>query len=261
MAMSITGLLAVVLSGLTVAVQTGWEQTHGVSDVALQARAVLDRVKYSVGQAGLYKISGQSTLLGLAMVERTRSLYKLPEVLVVWCGGRNGGMTAQGVLGRLPLASELLLYSPDPVNPRRLVELAFPTNNTPIDFAAADFATRILGLVDGGTAEPLLLCDKLRTSELTLFTGGAKALVGNLRFALDRTPTNSEVAAAAPGTAAWAGLMWAQGIYGGDFGMRQAGLRIELQLEPLPDRRADATGATTAMVFYGSCAMRYVHVP
>jgi len=255
--MVITTMVSIVMGGMTMAVQTAWQHTSGMEEANIQARVSLDRIKYMVGQAGLYETAGQPTTLGVKVVSHKVSIWEFPDTLVVWSGGRDGGQARLGTQSRLPLTSELLVYTVNPDDPEQLVEIAFPDDNSPIDFNDSGFDSDILALISGPDAEPVQLVDRLRVSKPQI-GGGAK--FGNARFQLIETPDSDEIAATAVGSSDWNALEWAQGIVSGTSGMRQANLRIELQLEPRSESSSDPNDPI-AIPFFGSVSYRYVYQP
>ncbi len=262
MSMAITSMVTVILSGLVMAVQTAWSHTKGLEDADIQARASIDRIKFMVGRAGLYQVAGQPTTLGLAVVDRGTSNQPFPDVLVVWSGRFESGMAEMGVREQLPLISELVVYTVDQKNAERLVETSFPDNFTSIDFRAVDFSKTILSLLKSPDARPLRICDRLRTSKSPGVRGAANAAQrGNVRFELSVTPSDADLAKTTPGTQQWIDLPWSQGIASSDSGMRQATLRIELQVEPYTESSSDKPELCAAIPFLGSASYRYVYQP
>ncbi|MCA9095777.1 MAG: prepilin-type N-terminal cleavage/methylation domain-containing protein, partial [Planctomycetaceae bacterium] len=67
LALSITALVVVSLSGLLLAVQNAWSVSRNYHDVGLQGRAILDRINWMVAQAGTYRINGGPVHLGLSV--------------------------------------------------------------------------------------------------------------------------------------------------------------------------------------------------
>lgn len=165
--MAIMGLMTVVLAGMSNAVNSAWTYTKGVEITEQSAAAAFERMKYMLAHAGTYRLTGQPTRLGVAVVSRSVGSATIPDVLVLWTGGRNGGMAASGTLARLPVASELLVYTWDSSQPSQLLEIAFPDNSGNIDFAATDFSTTITDLLAIKTADRIPLCDHLRVSTLS----------------------------------------------------------------------------------------------
>jgi prepilin-type N-terminal cleavage/methylation domain-containing protein len=261
-ALVITSIIAGVMSGLLLAMQAAWQHTTGLQTVNSQARVACERMKYVISQAGIYQLSGQSTQLGMAVVARNVAGYDQPENLVVWCGGRGCGMAAAGLLNRLPLISELLIYAPDPADLSRFVEIAFPGNTGEIDFRGANFASTILSLVNSSaTSDRALLTNQLRVSNLGGPSGPAGSRVACVRFDLFETPSASDLTGVTPGTSAWTNLTWTQGIMTSDSGLRQANVRLELQLKSRPDSSSDSTTFLTSLPFLGSASYRYVYFP
>jgi hypothetical protein len=255
MAMTITSIVSIVLGGLMMALHSAREHTDGLGDATMQANAAIERMKFTIADAGVYKLTGQSSVLGVAVVRRTWSSYGMPSILVVWNGGRNGGMADAGVLTRLPKVNELTIYSPDPATPSRLVEITLPARTDSIDFGSSSFSTTVLSLFNDSGLQKVTLCDRLRSSQLTT-GGGSPASAGNVWFEMEQMPSDTSIAATTTGSSAWNALIWSQGIVGGDFGLRQATLRIELQLAL---GTAGTPSGTLSMPFFGSASYRYMY--
>lgn len=281
--MAILSLMAVVLAGMSNAVHSAWSYTKGVEESDLQARAAIERIEYMVSQIGCYKLAGQPTRLGLAVVNRPFGNEEVPDVLVLWTGGRLGGMAAQGVQARLPTVGELVIYSWKDNAPHQLIEVAFPGQTAGFDFGASDLRSQVATLLASASAESIPLCNRLRvcSPRSTSWAGGAStplgpggsfgpssapaasgsssSSIGSARFTLTLTPSDTELATAAPQTTAWTKLSWPQGAYSSRSGMRQATLQIELQIEP--DGIARASDSVIAIPFFGSASARYVYEP
>ena len=275
MAVSVTSILSVILGGLALAVHAARDQARSVTEATSQATAAIDRIKWMVSSAGVYQLPDQPPVLGLAVVPHQVGTVMLPDVLVVWSGGRSGNLAAEGVQERLPRVSELVIYAPDSSDARRLLEITVPSDSSEIDFRDTNFESRILSLIASRAADPVLICDRIRVSELdrqgkiltanganagSLVSSAAKA--ANVRFELTSTPDETALATAAPGTPEWYDLPWVQGIVSGDSGMRQATLRIELQIAHRPDASSARTDtAAVSTPFFGSVGYRYVYRP
>ncbi len=260
MGMTITAMLAVVLGGLINAVQTASDHTKGQQTANTQGRVAIERVKYMVSQAGVYQLSGQPTRHGIEVVNHNISVIDFPDVLVVWSGGRGGGMVEAGVLNRLPQVNELVIFAADPTDPERLVEITIPSDSSGIDFDDSDFSDDILTLISSIDAEMVLLCDRIRATRFSKWRARLPDLA-NIRFELSVTPSDDEIAAAVPGSDDWNGLMWAQGIVSGDSGMRQVTLRTEFQVQPNENIPADTYLSSIAIPNFGSASYRYVYEP
>jgi len=261
MALTITTTLSIVLGGLMLAVQAAREHTEGMEEATAQAQASLERVRYMVAHAGVYQLDGAETVLGLAVVGRAWSSSLLPSILVVWSGGRGGGMAEAGVQSRLPEVDEIVMYSYDESAPSRFVEIIVPGDSTEIDFKAADFDDTILSLISSASAEQLLLCDRLRRSTLSGSPPFSDPGVGNVSFGLEQLPDEASIAAVTPGTQAWNDLVWSQAIVSSDSGMRQATVRMEIQVEPYSFEAPSTDSIPIAAPFFGSASYRYVYRP
>lgn len=286
--MTILSMMSVVLAGMSNAVNSAWSYTKGIEDSDLQARAAFERIEYMVSQTGTYKITGQPTRLGLAVINRPVEAHQLPDVLVLWTGGRSGGMAASGLQSRLPIVGELLIYTWNSSTPSQLVEVAFPGQTDAFDFAASDLVTQVTNLLASTSAEVVPICERLRVSSMsasssstsvtyptgpsspygpslpetppsTPSSSSGASSVGNLRFTLTLTPSDTDLASATPQTTAWTQLNWPQGTFGSRSGIRQANLQIELQVEP--DGIVRASDTVTAIPFFGSASRRYVYEP
>ena len=258
--MAIMGLMSVVLAGMSNAVNSAWVYTKGVEVTELQANAALERIKFMLSQTGGYRVTGQPPRLGVAVVTRSVGSTTVPDVLVLWTGGRNGGLAALGTQARLPVASELLVYTWDVGLPNQLSEVAFPSSATNVDFAASTFADTISSLLASPSVDRIPLSDRLRVSLLPNKSSAASTQsVGNVRFGVTWAPTDAELANVSPVTSQWYQLNWPQGTVGSRSGMRQATLNLEVQIEP--DGVVAGTGVVTAIPFFDSASVRYVYEP
>ena len=295
--MAIMGLMVVVLAGMSNAVNSAWTYTKGVEITEQNSAAAIDRIKYMLAQTGTYDLTGQPPRLGLAVVTRTVGSASIPDVLVLWTGGRNGGMSALGTQARLPVASELLVYTWDSTTPNQLLEVAFPNSSNNVDFADTSFSDTITKLLASSVAaDRIPLCDRLRvvslsttpattavavadtaygsgsmygasvsttptitTSTTAASNASATQSVGCARFGIVWAPTDAELASTTVGSTQWYQLNWPQGAVGSRSGMRQATLNVELQIEP--DGVVAGTGTVNAIPFFDSGSVRYVYEP
>jgi len=81
---------------------------------------------------------------------------------------------------------------------------------------------------------------------------GDKGSRAALRFEARYRPSWEEYAAYKAGTTAWSALGWPQSIYGPNMGLRQAWLRIELQLAA-----EEENTQPESYPFFGSAALYY----
>ncbi len=150
-----------------------------------------------------------------------------------------------------------------PSQPRRLLEVTIPgsTQPAPPPEDAAQWATLVDAVranANAVTADQTMavsvvtLTDLMRTCPITDGTGSTRR--GAIRFETELRPTDDQWAAYRNGTLAWEDLPWVQGNYGARSGLRQAWVRIELQLVP---SEGDAMAADSAIPFLGSAAVYY----
>lgn len=258
MSMMITSLLTLVVGGLTMAVRSSWDYTTGLHEAEQQAGIVIDRIRYMTGQAGAYKVGVGPTVLGLSVVPSVRGAVSFPDILVVWSGGRSGGIAENGVLDRLPTVDELVVYAIDANDPHVLKEYTFPGVTTSIDFTSLTFNASIRNLLASNYADGAVLANRLRISQLPEWVDGVARLQGNARFDLEEFPTDGELSEVSAGTDAWNGLTWAQGIVSGVSGLRQTNLSVELQVETLDD---GSEASADFIARFGSAGVRYMYEP
>lgn len=251
--MSILSFAAAVFGGLMLAIAAAWDHSTALEDSRRQAQTALNRIKWMIQQSGTYRVSGQSTQVGLAVITSSWGSYLAPTGLVVWSGGTNGGMNSQGPQSRLPKASELVVYVPD-TNPSRLVEVTFPGSSIDVDFQASSFAGTIQSLMGSTSRRSILLCDRLHATSAS----GSSSSTGNIRFELTASPTDGQISAVALGSQGWNDLPWGQGLVAADRGLRTASVRIELLLDPDPKKITSDNGYSTAVPFLGSANRQYV---
>ncbi len=298
--MAIMGLMTVVLAGMSNAVNSAWNYTKGVEVTEQSAAAAFERMKYMLAHVGTYRLSGQPTRLGMAVVSRSVGTATIPDVLVLWTGGRNGGMAASGTLARLPVASELLIYTWDSTAPSQLLEVAFPSSTGNVDFVATDFSTTITTLLANTTADRIPLCDHLRVSSLSTtaatttgtssgsgsygsMTGFGSTYGSSLPSGSSTTSTTTTSASAASqsvgcarfdivlaptdtelASATVGSTQWYQLTWPqGTVGSR-SGMRqatLNLELQIEPDGVVAGAGSVNAIPFFDSGSVRYVYEP
>ncbi|GAB4140134.1 MAG: hypothetical protein Tsb009_09340 [Planctomycetaceae bacterium] len=253
MATAVTSFIAVILGGLMIAVQTTREHSEGLQAATSQTQASLDRIRYMVSHAGVYRLDGEPTVAGIAVVFQQSGTSSVPNILVVWSGGRDGGMADAGLQTRLPLISELVIYTTDPRNPEQLLEITVPGNNNSIDFQDSSFDSTIRQIIQSGNVDKTLLCDRIHVVQLP----NSIAQIGAVRFDLQRTPSDAELVGVMPQTSTWLELPWAESIASSDRGLRQLTIFMELQLD------VANLGFSNSLMkpFWGSASYRYVYHP
>lgn len=258
MGMLITAMICGMMGSVILAATSAWDHATGVEDATQQARISMDRIKYMLSQAGVYHVTGQPVMDGIAVVNRTVASVPYPEVLVIWSGGQNGGMAAVGLQARLPLVSELVLYAPQTDDPSRLVEITSPTDMSSIDFTSPSFTTTILAIVDSSQSKNVLLSDRVHLSSLP--SGGATT-AGNIRFEVFKSPSGTSLTGVNAGTTEWSNLVWSQGVVTSGSGLRQTTVRMEFQLNLRPNSPTGSLTTTAAFPFIGSASYRYIYNP
>lgn len=255
MSLVVMSLVTMVLGGLIMAVQTANEYSEGTSNATHQADATIQRLKFIVSQAGVYRIGTAPTVPGLAVVTMNWEGVPCPQVLVVWSGGQQGGMVDQGVQTRLPKINELVIYAIDPNNSHHFVEIFFKNKTAEIDFQSSGFASKIRSLIHLSAAEKTILCDSIRS----VSDSGESATTGAVKISLRWTPRDYQIDKKETATDEWLALNWVQGICGSDSGLRQGTIQIELQIQRSKNRVDGPTASTTAIPFFGSMSYRYEH--
>jgi prepilin-type N-terminal cleavage/methylation domain-containing protein len=257
LALFITSLAVVSLSGLMLAVQSAWTVSKNYQEVGLQGRGILDRVRWMVAQTGTYRIGSGKVQLGLSVISRSVDGVLLPETLVVWSGGRSGGIQQKRQPAvSLPKINELVIFTPDPASPNHLVEILIASNSSTIDFADVNFAATIQSLISGSAAgDRLTLTDRLRTCRVS----ESGSLLGNLRFELLQLPSNEQVTTTTAGSDQWYALPWSQGMGFSRGGLRTAFVRLEIQLETVQGSVSVGQSSPTSLPILGSASVRYAY--
>ncbi|HBL41833.1 prepilin-type N-terminal cleavage/methylation domain-containing protein [Gimesia sp.] len=261
MSMAISSMLIVALAGIVTATQSAWQHTRGIEDSQSQINATFDRIKLMISQAGVYHISGQPPRAGLAVVTNSWNSIDIPNTLVVWSGGRQGGLSAQGTITRLPQLSEILIYTVDPADAHNLIEIAFPDANTTIDFNSASFNNTIRSAINSSQAESALLSNRVKCSQYLLSGTPWGPAVGNVFFSLVKTPSDSSLGSVSPGTAAWMNLAWPQGTASASSGLRQVTVNCEVQFETAEQTDLNEVNSTSALPFFASGTRYYAYTP
>lgn len=261
MAMAISSILIVALGGIVTTTQSAWSHTKGIEDSQAQVTATFDRIKMMVSQAGIYQTSGQPPQVGLAVVTHSWNSMDIANTLVVWTGGRNGGISNQGVLARLPNINELLIYTIDPNDSHNLVEIALPGVNSTIDFNSPSFNSTIRSAIQSTAVESALLSNRVKKTQFILSGSPWGPSTGNIRFEIIKSPSDSSLSGVSPGTSAWMDLPWPQGTASANSGLRQVTINYEMQFESTERTSLNDLNSPTALPFFGSSSRYYAHTP
>ncbi|NLE38403.1 MAG: hypothetical protein GX621_10300, partial [Pirellulaceae bacterium] len=185
---------------------------------------------------------------GILVLERTEGGYNFPDTLVVW----HPATTAFDPKGR-PRFDELIVFGPSPDRPQEMLELTFPgnTGTVPPPTNQAAWSAVVDGLIGSSTTRRTVLTDRVRTASVD-GSGSAASRRACARFHVRLRPSDQELAAFTAEDVPWNELPWVQNVYGPTGGLRQALLRIELQLTPgkSPSDRAGVTFFDSAAVYY-----------
>lgn len=243
-AMSIMAIVVVVLATLARAVQLSAEYGDSHAEATHHARVVIERITRTVREA-----TTSDDFPGFLVVADTIDGNRYPDMLVVWHPA-GAATDPEG----LPRYSELVIYCLHGDHPNRLMEITAPNNSTiapPADDEAgwsAAVAT-IRGDAGGNRAT---LTGLVRTCLVPTSTRR-----GAVRFESRLRPSDDDLALYRDETLTWDELPWVQGIYGSHVGLRQAWLRIELQLMPGAGAAVDDPAGQQAIPFLGSAALYY----
>lgn len=245
-AMSIMVMIVAGLSALAKGVQMSFEHGEGYGAVTQHARVVLDRMARIVNEA-----HASEEFPGFIVLAEYEGTWRFPDTLVVW----HPSGTPADPTGR-PRCNELVIFCPAPDQPNQLLEITVPNDSTvaPAASDTAGWLSWVQAIQGSYSAEKVCLTNLLRTAVAT--EGGSTQKRGAVRFDSRLLPSDSEWSQYQAGNLTWKGLSWVQGIYGPQTGLRQAWVRMELQLVPTT---TTSTGVFYPEVvpFFGSAAVYY----
>jgi hypothetical protein len=230
----------------TVHATNSYCQGHVVS--AQHARVALSRIELAVVSA-----KANEQFPGCYIVTEQYGSQQIPSTLVVWSpSGTPANPTG------LPLVNEIVIFSPDPNSPGRLLEIRAPTETgaCPATTDMASWRTLTDRLKTSLTTTKILLTDRLRTAPLS---GGwsdsltASSLRGAVRFRCLIAPSVSDWTQYRAGLKAWQSLNWPLDSYRSTSGTRVVACQTEIQIAP----GNMASAAQTALPFFGSVLLSY----
>lgn len=229
------------LMGLSRAVSIGSAYSDGVSLTTQHARVVLDRIARSVRQA-----AANANFPGFLVLADQVGPWRFPDTLVVWRPESSPADPAG-----MPRFSELVIYCPHPQEPSWLMEIRTPDDLRPVPPITnlAAWQAELTAIKTSAAAAAVRLTDRMRTVSVSDLGDQPRAA---LRFEARYRPSLEEYAAYKAGSTAWSDLSWPQSIYGPNTGLRQAWLRIELQLTA-----GQENGQQVSYPFFGSAALYY----
>jgi len=242
LALAVVVMVIGALMALSRAVSIGSGYTEAVSLTTQHARVVLDRISRTVREA-----TANANFPGFLVVSDQLDSWRFPDTLVVWHPD-----AAPADPTGMPRFSELVIYCPHPQEPAWLMEIRLPEDTRPVP-AVTDLSAweaELAAIRSSGTGTWVRLTDRMRTASAPEW--GAKGSRAALRFEARYRPSWEEYAAYKAGTTAWSALGWPQSIYGPNMGLRQAWLRIELQLAA-----EEENTQPESYPFFGSAALYY----
>ncbi len=247
-AMTIMVIVMGSLGAMAKAVNEGalYGETYG--SATQHARVAMQRIGATVRSA-----TTSDDFPGLIVIERTVGGWTFPDILVVWHPD-GAPVDPDG----LPRVNELRVYCPNPDAPNELLEVTFPADSrvVPAPSDTVAWRTEAAAMMASESGVRTVLTDMLRTAQVTSL---AASLRGAICFHVRYRPTEDEMTAYEAGTTDWDDLAWPQGIYTDNVGLRQAWLRMELQLVPQSTSVGAHSSDETAIPFLGS-ASRFFEV-
>jgi prepilin-type N-terminal cleavage/methylation domain-containing protein len=247
-ASAIMVLIAGGMGTLAMTVHTANDYSRGRIVSAQHARVALDRIEQAIdrGQAS------EQFPLCLVVSEQVGS-QELPQTLVVWLP-----LAAAIEANGMPHVNELVVFAPDPSQPRNLVEFraSGDTSQAPAISNVAAWRTLVDGLKTSQTTERVVITDQLRTAPLSgpwTQTLTASQLRGVVRFRRIVAPSVQEWSQYKAGTRDWDELAWPLGSFRTASGTRTVVCQTELQVVSGDMAAAEST----AVPFFGSALRTY----
>ena len=246
-ATSIMVIVMGTLAALSKAVQVSTEYSEGHGTATQHARVCLERITRVANEA-----TANESFPGFLVVAEEVGAWRFPDTLVVWHPD-GSPVDPEG----LPRYNELVIYCPDPVIPDQLLEITVPSDTRQVPPAgdASAWASAVDWIKRSPSSQKTPLTSLLRTGLVPEASTTMER--GAVRFESRLRPSADDWSSYQGGSLSWNALNWVQGIYGSQTGVRQAWLRIELQL--IPDQTSggiDASGQQ-ALPFFGSAAVYY----
>lgn len=242
LALSVVAMVAVALLGLSRAVAIGSAYSEGIGLTTQHARVLLERMTRTVREA-----TANANFPGFIVVPDQVGSWRFPDTLVVW-----HPESAPADSTGWPLFSELVIYCPHPQEPGWLMEIRVPEDTRPVPTLASlgVWQAELASIKASAAATAVRLTDRVRIC--TAPELGNSIQRGAVRFEARYRPSLDEWTAYKAGTTAWNALTWPQSLYGPNTGLRQAWLRIEVQLVT-----GQHSPEQAGYPFFGSAALYY----
>ncbi len=190
------------------------------------------------------------------MTEDVIGSYDFPDTLVVWRPGSGTPANPQGA----PLASELVIFCPDPANTNRLLEVTVPSDSRPqlpSPSSTATFKSFVDGLKTEAGVNQVQLTDLVYTAAIS----GSATPKAAVRFVLTMNPSATDWSSYQSATTSFSNLPWAQSICSPSAGLRQVWVRTEIQLKPAGTWTVTGAAAQTPVPYFGSSSYCYEMTP
>ncbi|HPP53383.1 MAG TPA: hypothetical protein PK777_10560 [Thermoguttaceae bacterium] len=241
MALAVAVMVVGALMALSRAAAIGAAYTDGVGLTTQHARVVLDRIARTVREA-----TANEQFPGFIVVADQVGPWRFPDTLVVW-----HPESAPADPTGLPRFSELVIYCSYPTEPAWLMEIRVPddTRTVPAITDTSAWQAELAAIKASASPTAVRLTDRMRTCTSGELGEQPRAA---LRFEARYRPSLEEYAAYKAGTTAWTALSWPQSMYGPNVGLRQAWVRIELQLASEEENSQEIS-----YPFFGSAALYY----
>ncbi len=255
-AISIMVMTVGALGALAKAVQLSAEYGEGHGEATQHARVILERISRMVREA-----NANDLFPGFIVVSERSGIRRFPDTLVIWHSD-DEPVDADGA-SRLPRYEELIIYTPhatdsrNPENQQGLLEITLPgdTATAPSIDNETAWVTKIAAAKTSGTAKRVTLTELLRTCLVD--ESSAPRRLAAVRFESRLRPSDDDWNQYRSGNLGWENIPWAQGIHGMETGLRQAWLRMELQLMPGERAAENDPGGQQAIPFFGSACLYY----
>lgn len=246
-ATSIMVIIAGTLGGLAKAVQLSSEYSDGHAAATQHGRVCLERITRIANEA-----TANESFPGFLVLAEEVASWRFPDTLVVWHPD-GSPIDPEG----LPRFSELVIFTPGRTRPGRLLEITVPSDSRQVPSIddLAGWASEIEAIKTSANGRKTPLTNLLRTAVVPEATGFMERAA--VRFESRLRPSADEWSQYQAAGLAWDRLSWVQGIYGSQTGLRQAWLRIELQLMPGTTAASGDPGGQQAIPFLGSAALYY----
>jgi hypothetical protein len=233
---AIMSMVALSVSMLTTTVHNTHVASTHLIRMTQNGRAVFRRIRDTLNRA-----QANSVFPGFIVRNDLVDGISFPNTLVVWAPvGDPSDPNA------LPLVSELVVFRPDPSDPRKLLEITQVTNTSSVPALSdtSGWDTLMASLQSGG--DRVTLTRYLQDTSLT------SSDVGLIRFTARLRPDESQINAYIADTATWDDIYWPQNLYSSSSGMRQNHCLFEFQLRDDPPAVQDVTA------FWGSAAVFFM---